>query len=414
MLNLLVLSMCLVANPEWEPFSASATPGSRSIGCQLLRPSNDKEPKPLLVILHGSGERGHDNRLQLKFLPQLMASAKRRAEFPCYVLVPQCPPNEMWSVLSRTRGVAAPFKEAAEDTMRSVESAILHLLETENIDPSRLYICGLSMGGFGTWDLIWRRPEWFAAAGPICGGAHPQHAPKYVGRAIWNWHGDADKAVGVELSDQILSAIRNWGGSPKETRLPGVGHNSWNQAHADGQLVDWLFTHRFDPLDSGRGGDLILKSVLDRLPTEKKVTIVDKAGSLMRPVVDRLRAYDKIEVVDRAPASGDVVLLAPRGNLQDLPKIRSEMSNANIQLVLITAPRFTGEPKTYEQRYWTMKQLARMQVIPLADVRRSADSAAPVWSRMGHNIVVNGVLTEAGESLAFRTVVEKLAEVLKK
>ena len=134
----------------------------------------------------------------------------------------------------------------------------------------------------------------------------------------------------------------------------------------------------------------------------------------MRPVVDRLRTYDKIEVVDRAPASGDVVLLAPRGNLQDLPRIRSEMSNANMQLVLITDPRFTGEPKSYEQRYWTMKQLARMQVIPLADVRRSADSAAPVWSRMGHNIVVNGVLTEAGASLAFRTVVEKLAEVLKK
>ena len=90
------------------------------------------------------------------------------------------------------------------------------------------------------------------------------------------------------------------------------------------------------------------------------------------------------------------------------------MSNANIQLVMITAPRFTGEPNTYEQRYWTMKHLARMQVIPFADVRRSADSAAPVWSRMGHNIVVNGALTEAGASLAFRTVVEKLAEVLKK
>ena len=134
----------------------------------------------------------------------------------------------------------------------------------------------------------------------------------------------------------------------------------------------------------------------------------------MRPVVDRLRAYDKIEVVDRAPASGDVVLLAPRGNLQDLPKIRSEMSNVNIQLVLVTAPRFAGEPKMYEQRYWTMKHFARMQVIPFADVRRSADSADPVWTRMGHDIVVNGALTEAGASLAFRTVVEKLAEVLKK
>ena len=413
MLNLLVLSVCLVMAPEWEPFSASATPGSRSIGCQLLRPSNETEPKPLLVILHGSGERGHDNRLQLKFLPQLMASAKRRAEFPCYVLVPQCPPNEMWSVLSRTRGIAAPFKEAAEDTMRSVESAILQLLETENIDASRLYVCGLSMGGFGTWDLIWRRPEWFAAAGPICGGAHPQHAPKYVGRAIWNWHGDADGAVSVELSDQILTAIRQWGGSPKESRLPGVGHNSWNQAHADGQLVDWLFTHRLDPLDSARGGHLMLKSVLDRLPPGKKITIIDKAGPLMKPVLQRLDAYDNIDVVDRAPKSGDLVVLSPLKNLQELPKIRSEMSNAKIQLMLVTAPRFAGELKNYEQRYWIMRQLSRTQVIPLADIRRAADSAEPVWSRLGYDIVANGALTEAGESLAFRTVAEKLAEVLK-
>ena len=108
------------------------------------------------------------------------------------------------------------------------------------------------MGGFGTWDLIWRRPNGLRPPARFAVGP-TKHAPKYVGRAIWNWHGDADKAVAVELSDQILSAIRNWGGSPKESRLPGVGHNSWNQAHADGQLVDWLFTHRFDPLDSGRG-----------------------------------------------------------------------------------------------------------------------------------------------------------------
>ena len=133
-------------------------------------------------------------------------------------------------------------------TACDLESAILHLLETENIDVSRMYVCGLSMGGFGTWDLIWRRPEWFAAAGPICGGGNPIHAPKYVGRAIWNWHGDADKAVAVELSDQILSAIRNWGGSPKRTVCQGLGTtlgirptptaNSWTGCLPTG-LIHW-------------------------------------------------------------------------------------------------------------------------------------------------------------------------------
>ena len=219
------------------------------------------------------GERGVDSRLQLKFLPQLMASPKRRADFPCYVLVPQCPPNEMWSVLSRTRGVAAPFGDAAEDSMRSVESAILHLLETENVDVSRMYVCGLSMGGFGTWDLIWRRPEWFAAAGPICGGANPKvHAPKYVGRAIWNWHGDADKAVAVELSDQILSAIRNWAVTKEnlgchrlDTTLgirPTPTANSWTGCLPT-SLIHW----------TQEGGTCDLINIADgpcRLPAEKR------------------------------------------------------------------------------------------------------------------------------------------------
>ena len=88
-------------------------------------------------------------------------------------------------------------------------------------------------------DLRWGQPQ--------------VHAPKYVGRAIWNWHGAADEAVAVELSDQILSAIRNWGGHLKESVCHPVKHNSWNQHHADGQLVDWLFTHRFDPLTPDGG-----------------------------------------------------------------------------------------------------------------------------------------------------------------
>ena len=138
--------------------------------------------------------------------------------------------------------------------MRSVERRSSYA-GTENIDVSRMYVCGLSMGGFGTWDLIWRRPEWFAAAGPICGGANPKHAPKYVGRAIWNWHGAADQGCFRGLVGSHSFRHSQLGRvTQRRTRLPSVGHNSWNHAHADGQLVDWMFTHRFDPLDSAKGG----------------------------------------------------------------------------------------------------------------------------------------------------------------
>ena len=93
--------------------------------------------------------------------------------------------------------------------MAAVEQGILDILATENVDASRIYLCGLSMGGFGTWDLLSRRPEWFAAAGPICGGANKVHAPRYVGRSIWNWHGAADEVLGAsELGAVMPPALR--------------------------------------------------------------------------------------------------------------------------------------------------------------------------------------------------------------
>ena len=244
---------------DWDALPISASPGGRPIASRLLRPSDTSEPQPLLVILHGMGERGVDSTTALKFLPKLMGTPKRRKDFPCYVFVPQCPPNETWSVISRTQVSAAPFGEFPEPPMAAVEQGILDILATENVDASRIYLCGLSMGGFGTWDLLSRRPEWFAAAGPICGGANKVHAPRYVGRSIWNWHGAADEVVSVALSDHILQAIRQLGGEPKESRLPSVKHNSWRNAHADGQLVDWMFTQRLNPSDSAKGARAMLR-----------------------------------------------------------------------------------------------------------------------------------------------------------
>lgn len=137
---------------DWDALPISASPGGRPIASRLLRPSDTSEPQPLLVILHGMGERGVDSTTALKFLPKLMGTPKRRNDFPCYVFVPQCPPNETWSVISRTQVAAAPFGEFPEPPMAAVEQGILDILATENVDASRIYLCGLSMGGFGTWD----------------------------------------------------------------------------------------------------------------------------------------------------------------------------------------------------------------------------------------------------------------------
>lgn len=399
--------MCSLDLSDWDAMAISASPGSRPIASRLLRPSDTSEPKPLLVILHGMGERGVESTGQLKYLPRLMATPQRRANFPCYVFVPQCPPNETWSVISRTQVSAAPFSTFPEPPMAAVEQGILDILANENVDASRIYLCGLSMGGFGTWDLLSRRPEWFAAAGPICGGANKVHAPRYVGRSIWNWHGAADEVVSVALSDHILDAIRKLGGEPKESRLAGVKHNSWRNAHADGQLIDWMFTHRLLPSDTAKGARTMLRSRFKGDP----LMVHARVDPLLTPAIEVLASYPEIQLVEREPAPGDVVLLTPRGNLNDIEKLRSALQAKGVKLILVTEPQHAKEPPNNERRTWAVRHHARMQLLPLADIRAAAASAAPVWSRLNADIVVESKLSESGSALAVRTIVEALLEM---
>jgi predicted peptidase len=109
-------------------------------------------------------------------------------------------------------------------------------------DPDRVYLTGLSMGGYGSWDLAERMPERFAAVAPVCGGGDTSRADRLVKLPIWAWHGDQDPAVPVARSREMIAAIEKAGGHPKYTELPGVAHNSWIQAYgnADG-LIPWMF-----------------------------------------------------------------------------------------------------------------------------------------------------------------------------
>jgi predicted peptidase len=103
------------------------------------------------------------------------------------------------------------------------------------------YVTGLSMGGFGTWDVIQRHPERFAAAVPICGGGDPAHAGKIAQILIWAYHGDKDAVVNVERSRDMIAAIKDAGGTPRYTELPGVEHDSWTAAYTNPDLYTWMF-----------------------------------------------------------------------------------------------------------------------------------------------------------------------------
>ena len=118
------------------------------------------------------------------------------------------------------------------------------MVAAEPIDPGRIYLTGLSMGGYGAWELAARIPERFAAVAPICGGGDEAQAAKLVGLPIWCFHGADDKVVPVERSRSMVAAIKAAGGEPKFSELPGVGHDSWTPAYRDGALLGWLFQQR--------------------------------------------------------------------------------------------------------------------------------------------------------------------------
>lgn len=212
----------------------------KTLPYRLLKPAGYDEakgPYPLLIFLHGAGERGVDNRLQLVHGKPLMRRAA--AEYGCFVLVPQCPGEMTWAGRHWEDSKHA-LTEKPSQPMRLLLQLIDEVEETYPIDRDRLYIMGLSMGGFGTWEMIQRRPERFAAAVPICGGGDEKLAGQLAKIPIWAFHGDKDGVVKVTRTRDIIAAIKQAGGEPKYTEYTGVGHNCWNQAFNEVGLLEWL------------------------------------------------------------------------------------------------------------------------------------------------------------------------------
>lgn len=197
---------------------------------------------PLILFLHGAGERGTDNEKQLKHAAP-WADPRVQEGHPCFVVAPQCPDERRWVEVDW----GSESHEQPEDPslpMRLVMGLIPSLLDEFPIDRGRVYLTGLSMGGYGAWDLAARRPEWFAAVVPICGGADLDTAPKLAKLPVWAFHGAKDGTVPVSRSRGMVSALKEAGGAPKYTEYAEVGHDSWDRAYADPCLAAWLFSQR--------------------------------------------------------------------------------------------------------------------------------------------------------------------------
>lgn len=197
---------------------------------------------PLILFLHGAGERGEDNQKQLAH-PDVLhwVRAKYAKEHPSFLVAPQCPAESKWVEVNWWQVPHHQTPAQPAEPMRLTMELLDALQKEFSIDPDRIYVTGLSMGGYGTFDLLARRPKYFAAAVPLCGGADDNRAKDFAHVPIWIFHGAQDKAVPVVRSRSVVEALRKAGGQPRYTEYPDEGHGIWKRVYADPELAQWLF-----------------------------------------------------------------------------------------------------------------------------------------------------------------------------
>jgi predicted esterase len=212
---------------------------------RLLTPQKTGKGKkyPLVIFFHGAGERGNDNESQLVNGVQLFSNPQNRKNFPCYMLVPQCPKGARW-VETDWHLDSHIMPDTSSFPMRMCLALMDSIVKNNPIDTCRFYVTGVSMGGFATWDLIQRFPNKFAAAAPICGGADETKASLIKDVPVWAMHGGQDKVVKTIRSRHIIEALKAVGGRPNYTEFPALGHNAWDSAYHDDRVIKWMFGKR--------------------------------------------------------------------------------------------------------------------------------------------------------------------------
>jgi poly(3-hydroxybutyrate) depolymerase len=222
-----------------EPFEARSYVNfaGDTLRYRLMIPQDYDSAKkyPMVVCLHGSSGCGTDNIKQVatSWPAQLLSQARYRTKYPAFLFVPQCPARMGWGGIPGLPSV---------DSL--VFETIVALQEEFDMDLTRCYVSGNSLGGYGTWHMISTRREIFAAAIPISGEGNPELASRLVDIPIWAFHGRKDKNVPVRGSQEIITAIKNAGGNPRYTEFPDEAHHIWEQVTNTPGLLDWLFSQK--------------------------------------------------------------------------------------------------------------------------------------------------------------------------
>ncbi len=211
---------------------------------------------PMVLFLHGAGERGNDNEKQLVHGAKMFLEDSIRSKYSSIVVFPQCPQNSFWanidiSMDSVTGKRTLAYRENGEPTkaMKLLLGLYRSLKEKYTPDEGRLYVGGLSMGGMGTFELARRLPDNFAAAFAICGGANTATTSQLKNTAWWVFHGMKDNVVNPKNSIDMAKALKTAGAEVKLTLYPEANHNSWDDAFKEPEFFSWIFKHKKSKLN---------------------------------------------------------------------------------------------------------------------------------------------------------------------
>ena len=188
-------------------------------------PNTTPEPAPLIMFLHGSGERGNNpDSVKTQGLPKYIEQGHNH---PAYIVSPQCPDGQRWT-----------------QHLPQLAELLEFLMNAYPVDANRVYLTGLSLGGEGTWALAAAYPQLFAALVPVCGRSYPDKAPRLKALPVWVFHGAKDDVVPPEESVRMVDALKVHGADVTFTLYETLAHNSWDAAYATPELYTWLFAQR--------------------------------------------------------------------------------------------------------------------------------------------------------------------------
>ena len=224
---------------EWKPEDGT------EVKYRWASPATTEDGKtyPLVLFLHGAGERGDDNKAQLKHGAKAILKGAEKLGEPCFLIAPQCPAESWWAPIDRET-MRLRSAGGSNPLLESMLALVRDTIAKHPVDPKRVYLSGLSMGGYASWDLLVRSPGMWACAVPVCGGGDPSTAGKFKDVPVWAFHGEADPVVPVRTTREMIQALEEAGGKPKVTIYPDVQHDSWTRTYDNPAVIRWMFAQK--------------------------------------------------------------------------------------------------------------------------------------------------------------------------